>query len=95
MLAVLGGLADVERDLVRNGTAEGRTRAQARGQHMGRPWALTPEQQADARLRRAEGARAACSADPGKEALSTTQRRGSTWKDALVVTSDTYPEIPY
>ena len=37
MLAVLGGLADVERDLIRTRTAEGRNRAQARGKHMGRP----------------------------------------------------------
>ena len=56
MLAVLGGLADVERDLIRTRTAEGRSRATARGQHMGRPPALTPQQQAEARRRRAEGA---------------------------------------
>jgi DNA invertase Pin-like site-specific DNA recombinase len=37
MLAVLGGLADVERDLIRTRTAEGRSRAEARGQDMGRP----------------------------------------------------------
>jgi DNA invertase Pin-like site-specific DNA recombinase len=36
MLAVLGGLADVERDLIRTRTAEGRSRAKARGQPMGR-----------------------------------------------------------
>jgi DNA invertase Pin-like site-specific DNA recombinase len=41
MLAVLGGLADVERDLIRTRTAEGRSRAKARGQQMGRPPALT------------------------------------------------------
>jgi DNA invertase Pin-like site-specific DNA recombinase len=34
MIAVLGGLADVERDLIRTRTAEGRSRAQKRGQHM-------------------------------------------------------------
>ena len=32
MIAVLGGLADVERDLIRTRTAEGRSRAQQRGQ---------------------------------------------------------------
>jgi DNA invertase Pin-like site-specific DNA recombinase len=32
MIAVLGGLADVERDLIRTRTAEGRSRAQKRGQ---------------------------------------------------------------
>ena len=56
MIAVLGGLADVERDLIRTRTAEGRSRAKGRGQHMGRPPKLTPQQQAEARQRRAEGA---------------------------------------
>jgi DNA invertase Pin-like site-specific DNA recombinase len=56
MIAVLGGLADVERDLIRTRTAEGRARAKARGQHMGRPSKLTPQQQREARRRRAEGA---------------------------------------
>jgi len=56
MIAVLGGLADVERDLIRTRTAEGRSRAKKRGQHMGRPPALTPQQRAEARQRRAEGA---------------------------------------
>ena len=37
-------------------TAEGRSRATARGQHMGRPPALTPQQQEEARQRRADGA---------------------------------------
>ena len=40
MIAVLGGLADVERDLIRTRTAEGRSRAQ----------------KAEARKRRAQGA---------------------------------------
>ena len=56
MLAVLGGLADVERDLIRTRTAEGRSRATARGQHMGRPPTLTAQQQAEARQRREDGA---------------------------------------
>ena len=56
MLAVLGGLADVERDLIRTRTAEGRARAKARGTHMGRPPKLTQEQRREARRRRAEGA---------------------------------------
>jgi len=55
MIAVLGGLADVERDLIRTRTAEGRSRAMARGQHMGRLPKLTPQQQKEARRRRAEG----------------------------------------
>jgi DNA invertase Pin-like site-specific DNA recombinase len=56
MIAVLGGLADVERDLIRTRTAEGRERAKARGQHMGRPPKLTPQQQKETRRRRAGGA---------------------------------------
>ena len=48
-LAVLGGLADVERDLIRSRTAEGRTRAKAQGKHMGRPPRLTAAQKAEAR----------------------------------------------
>src|SRR6201993_3382898 len=56
MLAVLGGLADVERDLIRTRTAEGRSRAKERGQPMGRPPSLTPAQQKEATRRRALGA---------------------------------------
>jgi DNA invertase Pin-like site-specific DNA recombinase len=57
MIAVLGGLADVERNLIRRTrTAEGRSRAQKRGQRMGRKPKLTEEQQAEALRRRAEGA---------------------------------------
>ena len=56
MIAVLGGLADVERDLIRTRTAEGREHAKARGQHIGRLPKLTPQQQKEARRRRAEGA---------------------------------------
>jgi DNA invertase Pin-like site-specific DNA recombinase len=56
MITVLGGLADVERDLIRTRPAEGRSRAQKRGQHMGRPPKLTAAQQTEVRCRRAEGA---------------------------------------
>jgi DNA invertase Pin-like site-specific DNA recombinase len=52
MLAVLGGLADVERDLIRTRTAEGRVRAKTREVHMGRPSKLTPEQRREAIARR-------------------------------------------
>jgi DNA invertase Pin-like site-specific DNA recombinase len=55
MTAVLGSLADVERDLIRTHTAEGRNRAKVRNQHMDRPPKLTPQQQKEAR-RRADGA---------------------------------------
>jgi DNA invertase Pin-like site-specific DNA recombinase len=56
MLAVLGGLADVERDLIRTRTAEGRGRAKEHGQPMGRRPSLTQQQQAEARQRRENGA---------------------------------------
>jgi DNA invertase Pin-like site-specific DNA recombinase len=56
MLTVLGGLAEFERDLIRTCTAEGRIRAKARGQHMGRPSKLPDAQKAEVRRRRAEGA---------------------------------------
>jgi DNA invertase Pin-like site-specific DNA recombinase len=56
MLAVFGDLADVERDLIRTRTTEGRSRAERRGQHMGRPSELTDAQKAEARRRRAEAA---------------------------------------
>ena len=47
-LAILAGLADVERDLIRTRTAEGRNRAKERGQqHMDRPSALTSQQRAE------------------------------------------------
>lgn len=55
MLAVLGGLADVERDLIRNRTAEGRARAVRRGVRMGRPPRLLPEQRHEIRKRRLAG----------------------------------------
>jgi DNA invertase Pin-like site-specific DNA recombinase len=56
MIAVLGGLADVERDLIRTRTTEGRIRAVGRGQHMGRPSRLTVAQRAEAQDRREQGA---------------------------------------
>jgi DNA invertase Pin-like site-specific DNA recombinase/predicted nucleotidyltransferase len=48
MITVLGGLAEFERELIRARTGEGRQRAKARGQHMGRPLTLTPHQRSDA-----------------------------------------------
>src|SRR5215472_5563859 len=55
MLTVLGGLAEFERDLIRVRTGEGRARAVARGQRMGRPPKLTPHQQKEAIKRRDQG----------------------------------------
>jgi len=55
MLTVLGGLAEFERELIRARTGEGRKRAAAAGVHMGRPCALNPHQQREARARRDAG----------------------------------------
>jgi DNA invertase Pin-like site-specific DNA recombinase len=56
MLAVLGGLADVERDRLRTRTTEGRNHAKGQGKAMGRPPTLTPAQKKEATRRRAQGA---------------------------------------
>jgi DNA invertase Pin-like site-specific DNA recombinase len=55
MLTVLGGLAEFERDLIRARTGEGRARAVARGQKMGRPFKLTDHQKREAIKRREQG----------------------------------------
>jgi DNA invertase Pin-like site-specific DNA recombinase len=55
MLTVLGGLAEFERELIRTRTGEGRARAVARGQRMGRPPKLTSHQRREAIKRRDRG----------------------------------------
>jgi len=55
MLTVLGGLAEFERELIRARTGEGRERAKARGQSLGRPFKLTPHQRSAALCRRDRG----------------------------------------
>ena len=55
MLTVLGGLAELERELIRVRTGEGRVRAKARGVHMGRPFKLNRHQQREAIARREAG----------------------------------------
>jgi DNA invertase Pin-like site-specific DNA recombinase len=55
MLTVLGGLAEFELDPIRTRTGEGRARAVARGQRMGRPPKLTAHQQKEAIKRRDRG----------------------------------------
>ena len=52
----VGGLADVERDLIRTHRRKAGARAGVRGQRMGRPSKLPDAQKAEARRRRAEGA---------------------------------------
>jgi DNA invertase Pin-like site-specific DNA recombinase len=55
MLTILGGLAEVERDLIRTRTGEGRARAKARGVKMGRPPKMTPHKIKEALHRRRAG----------------------------------------
>ena len=55
MLTVLAGLAEFERDLIRTRTGEGRARAVARGQKIGRPFKLTDHQKREAVKRREQG----------------------------------------
>ena len=74
MLAVLGGLADVERDLIRTRTAEGRNRAKLQGKHIGRPPSLTPAQQKEATRRRAQGATLQELAESYDRSISTMRR---------------------
>lgn len=61
-------------DLIRTRTAEGRSRATGRGQRMGRPLSLTPQQQAEARQRRAEGATLKELAESSNVELATISR---------------------
>jgi DNA invertase Pin-like site-specific DNA recombinase len=51
MIAVLGGLADVERDLIRTRTIEGRARAKSRGVKLGPKFKLTPDERKEALAR--------------------------------------------
>jgi DNA invertase Pin-like site-specific DNA recombinase len=55
MLTVLGGLAEFERELIRQRTGEGRKRAKERGVRFGRPRKLTPHQRQEALARLAKG----------------------------------------
>jgi DNA invertase Pin-like site-specific DNA recombinase len=55
MLAVLGGLAEFERDLIKSRTAEGRRRAIARGVKMGPKFKLTADQRRFVAEERAKG----------------------------------------
>src|SRR6478735_6588813 len=55
MLTVLGGLAEFERELIRQRTGEGRVRARARGVRFGRKPKLTAHQRQEATTRREAG----------------------------------------
>ena len=51
MLTFFAGFAEFERELILERTSEGRARAKARGQSLGRPFKLTPHQRQEARGR--------------------------------------------
>lgn len=53
--AAVSGLAEFEREPGRAHTTEGRARAKARGQSLGRPFKLTPHQRQEAIKRRDKG----------------------------------------
>jgi DNA invertase Pin-like site-specific DNA recombinase len=55
MLTVLGGLAEFERELIRERTGEGRKRAKANGVRFSRPHSLTAHQRSEAFRRREAG----------------------------------------
>lgn len=55
-MAVINAVAEFERDLLIERTQAGLKRAKAEGKALGRPAALSSDQQADVRARRAEGA---------------------------------------
>ncbi|MGC2336530.1 MAG: recombinase family protein [Pseudolabrys sp.] len=69
MLTVLGGLAEFERELIRQRTDEGRKRAQARGVRFGRKLKLTQHQITEALQRREAGERYLRSAGPTTSAI--------------------------
>jgi DNA invertase Pin-like site-specific DNA recombinase len=55
ILAIVGGLAQFERELIRARTGEGRTRAKEGGARFGRPHRLAPNQRQEALQRLAVG----------------------------------------
>jgi DNA invertase Pin-like site-specific DNA recombinase len=55
LLTMLAGIAEFERDLIRERTGEGRKRAMAKGVRFGRKPKLSPYQRAEALKRRAAG----------------------------------------
>lgn len=54
-VTIVGGVAEFERELIRARTGEGRARAKARGQSLGRRPTLTPHQQDEVRRRKGAG----------------------------------------
>jgi len=72
IVTVLGGLAEFERELILARTSERRTRAKARGAHMGRPPKLTPHQRAEALANRGS-----CRTRKSVIGIAGNERRGA------------------
>src|SRR5262249_5683590 len=88
---VLGSLAEFERELIRERTGEGRTRAKARGVRFGRPQKLTPHQRREILDRIAAGeiqADLARTYNVGEAPSSRLAARGPFGSSAAVGVSD-------
>jgi DNA invertase Pin-like site-specific DNA recombinase len=79
MLTVLGGLAELERELIRARTGDGRERAKARRVRLGRKPKLTPHQQREAVARRDAGESVTEIARSYAVHHATISRLGSPW----------------
>ncbi|GAA10439.1 DNA resolvase [Acetobacter tropicalis NBRC 101654] len=96
MLAVLGGLADVERDLIRTRTSEGRVRAIQQGKQMGRPSRLTTAQKREIRVKRQNGITLKSLATTyglSESAVSRIARSHETPKTTTEIQSDTHCDV--
>lgn len=96
MLAVLGGLADVERDLIRTRTSEGRVRAIQQGKQMGRPSRLTTAQKREIRVKRQNGITLKSLATTyglSESAVSRIARSHDTRETTTEIQSDTHCDV--
>ena len=88
LITVLGGIAQFERELIRERTSEGRTRAMARGVRFGRPRKLTPHQRREILERIAAGeiqADLARTYNVGEATISRLAARGPFERSAAAV----------
>jgi DNA invertase Pin-like site-specific DNA recombinase len=76
LVAVLGAVAEFERELIRERTGEGRRRAKANGVRFGRPRKLNAYQQAEAIKRRAAGESPSVIARTSRVSSKTIMRLG-------------------
>jgi DNA invertase Pin-like site-specific DNA recombinase len=76
LVAVLGAVAEFERELIRERTGEGRKRAKAAGVRFGRPRVLSPFQQEEATKRKRNGESYGTIAKAYGISISTVARLG-------------------